>query len=95
MTDKQKLFLEISKQYEALKQEMKEKKEVMLSILQEIGVDSMFQDPETKAVYKIIVPTGTFISFDTIGYKRTALEKESSSGKLAKKEATEAGFLLK
>ena len=94
MTDAQRKFLEMSKSYEELKTEMKLLKPEMHSLLKEIGVNTYFQDSETMAVYKVEVPTGTFISFDEIGYKRTKLGEESSSGKLAKKEAQEQGFDL-
>ena len=94
MDDTQKRFLELSKRYEKLKEEMKLLKPEIHGLLKEIGVGTYFQDPVTMAVYKVEVPTGTFISFDEIGYKRTALAEESGSGKLAKKEASEKGFVL-
>ena len=92
LTDQQAKFLEMSKEYETLKAKMKEMKPVMHSLLKEIGLDTYFQDPVTSAVYKVEVPKGTFISFDEICYKRTKLGEESSSGKLAKKEAKDQGF---
>lgn len=100
MTDAQAKFLELSTKYEALKDEMKAMKPQIQELLTEIGVDTIFQDPTTKLVYKVEIPKGTFISFDPIGYKRTKKYEaihgveESSSGKLAKKEAQAAGFEL-
>lgn len=94
LTDAQQKFLELSKQYEQLKEQMRALKPKMHGLLEEIGVDSYFQDPATKLVYKVEVPSGIFVSFDTIGYKRTKKAEESSSGKLAKKEAQEKGYEL-
>lgn len=93
-TDAQNRFLELSKKYEKLKEEFKAIKTEMHEVLEEIGVGEYFQDPSTKLVYKVEVPQGTFISFDKIGYKRTKTAEEHGSGKLAKKEAQEAGFEL-
>lgn len=93
MNEKQQKFLELSKQYEALKEQMKEVKPQMQELMKEIGVGEMFQDPETKVVYRIDVPKGTYISFDPINYVRTKKETEKK-GSLAKKEATSAGFDL-
>ena len=93
-TDLQNKFIELASQYENIKKEMKEKKEQLQGLMREIGVGSMFQDPNSKLVYKIVVPSGTFITFDTIGYDRTKKEEERQ-GSLSKKEAEEAGFILK
>ena len=93
LTDAQGKFIELSKRYEALKEEMKELKPQMHEILQEIGIGGYFQDPETKLVYKVKKPTGTFISFDEIGYDRTK-KTEEKKGSLSKKEAQEAGYEL-
>lgn len=93
LTDAQGKFIELSKRYEALKEEMKQIKPQLHELLGEIGIDNMFQDPETKLVYKVIKPTGTFISFDEIGYNRTK-KAEEKKGTLSKKEAQEAGYEL-
>lgn len=93
MTDAQQKFLEISKRYETLKEEMKALKPTLQELMTEIGVDSIFQDPETMLVYKIEVPKGTFISFDPISYVRTKKVGEDK-GSLSKKDAEAAGFTL-
>ncbi len=93
MTDAQKKFLEISKRYEVLKEEMKALKPTLTDLMTEIGVDSMFQDPETMLVYQIQVPEGTFISFDKITYSRTKKTGETK-GSLSKSDAEAAGFVL-
>mgnify|MGYP001557962652 CR=1 FL=1 len=93
MTDAQQKFLEISKKYEALKEEMKGLKPLLQELMTEIKVGTFFQDPETMLVYKIVIPTGTFISFDPISYDRTKKEIETK-GSLSKKDAEAAGFVL-
>jgi len=93
MTDQENKFLELSKQYEALKTQMKELKPQLHGLMEEIGVNNYIQDPETMLVYKVVRPTGTFISFDQIGYDRTKTTEEKR-GSLSKKEAEEAGFTL-
>ena len=93
MTDAQKKFLEIAKRYEVLKEEMKALKPTLQDLMTEIGVGTMFQDPETMLVYKIEVPTGTFISFDPINYVRTKKTGETK-GSLSKSDAEAAGFTL-
>jgi predicted transcriptional regulator len=93
MTDAQQKFLEISKRYETLKEEMKALKPTLLELMTDIGVDTMFQDSDTDLVYKIVVPTGTFITFDTIAYNRTKKVGEDK-GSLSKKDAEAAGFTL-
>jgi hypothetical protein len=93
MTDAQQKFLEISKRYETLKEEMKALKPTLQELMTEIGVGTMFQDAETGLVYRIEVPTGTFISFDPISYSRTKKVGEDK-GSLSKKDAEAAGFTL-
>ena len=93
MTDAQQKFLELSKRYEALKEEMKTLKPTLQELMTEIGIGTMFQDSDTMLVYKIVVPTGTYISFDTISYDRTKKETEAK-GSLSKKDAEAAGFTL-
>ena len=94
MNDTQQKFLELSKQYEALKNQMKELKPQLQALMLELGEGSHFQDPATLAVYKIIKPTGTFISFDPISYERTKFADEKK-GSLSMKKAEELGYSLK
>ena len=85
--------LELIKKFEELKAQYKETKEELNQHLMQLGVGKMFQDPSTKLVYKIVIPTGTFVSFCSIGYNRTKKEDEKQ-GTLSKKEALSAGFEL-
>jgi len=87
-------FLALAKTYESLKKQMKELRSQLDAAAGDLGVDEMFQDPDTGAVYKIVEPTGTFIEFRKIDYKRTALEGERGGTVLSKSEAEEAGFKL-
>lgn len=88
-------FVQLAKELEKLDAERSAKRDELEATMKELGLDTYAQDPETLAVYKIIKPTGTFISFREIDYKRTALEGERGGTVLAKKEAEEAGFQLK
>jgi hypothetical protein len=94
MTDAQQKFLEISKRYETLKEEMAALKPTLQELMTEMGAGTHFQDPETSLVYKITVPTGTYISFDAISYVRTKKSGETK-GSLAKTEAVELGYEIK
>jgi hypothetical protein len=53
-------FLELSKKVEQLKSELKQVNEALNSEMEIIGLGTHFQDPETKLVYEIARPTGTF-----------------------------------
>jgi len=90
-------FLELAKKFEKLQEEMNKTREDLEGEMINIGLEKYIQDPDTLAVYKIIVPTGTFVSFRQIDYKRTNLDGEKGGGPsvLAKKEAEEKGFILK
>lgn len=87
-------FLEISKRYETLKEEMAALKPTLQELMLEMGSGTHFQDHDTGLVYKIIIPTGTFISFDPISYVRTKKVGETK-GSLAKAEAIELGYDIK
>jgi hypothetical protein len=95
LTESQKSLIKLVTKREDAYEKMKKLNERIDELMSEIGVDKMFQDPETKVVYKIVVPTGRFVEFKTIDYKRTNKIGENRGGTaLSKKEATEAGFKL-
>lgn len=94
MTEQQQKLLTLAKQNEELRKTSKELDEEIATLLTEIGLGTMFQDPETGAVYKVVKPKGTFTAFRDIGYDRTVLPGEER-GTLSKKEAEAAGFVLK
>jgi|GEM_PF-3011803 len=95
MTNEQQTFLTLAKDLEAKQKETNTVREHLEAAMQALGVGAMFQDPETSVVYKIEVPKGGFVYFKHIDYKRTALEGERGGTVLAKKEAEEAGFVLR
>jgi len=88
-------FVELAKQFEAKRKEVEAIAEEITAVMTELGVNTYAQDPETGAVYKIIKPDGTFVQYRDIYYKRTALDGERGGTVLSKKEAEEAGFVLK
>jgi hypothetical protein len=95
MNEKQAKFLELAKYFEELKDKVSEVGDQLNTAMKDLGVDTYVQDPETRLVYKIVKPNGTFVEYREIGYKRTAKEGERGGTVLAKKEAEEAGFDLK
>jgi hypothetical protein len=82
--------LELIKRYEQLKEEMKTVKEQMDVELQAIGVGQYFQDPETKIAYRVAVPSGKYVFFDTVIFERTRKTGEKS-GSMSLKDAKEHG----
>jgi len=94
MNDTQKKFIELAKQFEALKEQLKTVGEQLDRTMYELGTGTYLQDEVNGAVYKVVVPEGTFVSFRMIGYERTAFEGEKR-GTLSKKEAEEQGFILR
>lgn len=90
MNDTQAKLVQLVSQLEDLKGQMKNVNLQMEEVLGQLGVDSMFQDPEG-TVYKVVVPTGTFISFKKIDYARTR-RGEEKTGSLSLKDARDAGY---
>jgi predicted metal-dependent phosphotriesterase family hydrolase len=86
-------LIELSKQYEAGKEAMKILKQKMLAVMTQIGVGNHFQDPADNTVFQIVKPTGTFISFDDLGYERTKRTGEVK-GSMSMKKAQELGYTL-
>lgn len=87
-------FLKLAKYQEELKEKMDEIRKELNVAMEELGIGTTFQDPETLAVYRIVKPSGTFIYYRDVDYVRTALEGERA-GTLSKKEAESIGFVLK
>ena len=90
-------FLELAKKSEKLLDEYKKNQAELEAEMISIGLEKYIQDPETMAVYKIHVPSGTFMPYKQIDYKRTNVGDEKAGGPsvLSKKEAEEQGFSLK
>ena len=87
-------FLEAVKMVEGLKDALEVAYQQLNTAMTDLGVDAYVQDPETKLVYKIVKPKGTFTYYRDIDYVRTAKEGERA-GTLSKKEAEEKGYSLK
>ena len=90
MTPTQAKFVELEKKKEAVKKYYEELTEATKALAEELGVGGFFQDPEG-TVYKVVVPEGTFVKFQTIGYNRTRRAGEKR-GDLSLTEARSAGF---
>lgn len=97
MDAKQGKFLELARYYEELKEKLSEVSEQLTVAMKDLGFDTYVQDPESHVVYKIVKPTGTFVEYKEVSFKRTLKEGEKGGGAtvLAKKEAEEQGFNLK
>lgn len=93
MTENYSKFLELAKEYELLKDRLELIRQELTVSLSQLELNSYFQDPVSKVVYKVVKPKGTFISYKDVDYHRTALEGERQ-GSLSKKEAQEQGFIL-
>lgn len=91
MNEKQVKFLELAKFLEDLDTKRKETEAQLEVLMKELGEGSIFQDPETKVVYMVTKPRGTFVPYKDVDYVRTALEGERA-GTLSKKAAAEKGF---
>jgi hypothetical protein len=93
VTENQIKFLELAREYELVKDRLDLVREELNSVLSKLELNSYFQDPTTKAVYKVVKPKGTFVSYKDVDYHRTALEGERQ-GSLSKKEAQEQNFTM-
>jgi hypothetical protein len=93
MESKEMMFIRLAKEIEAEQKLINAKRDLLTTVMQEIGVGQYVQDASTSTVYKMVKPTGTFMYFRDIDYTRTALEGERA-GTLSKKEAEEAGFAV-
>ena len=95
LTKEQQKFIKLAKKREDLYEISKKLGDAIEEAMNDIGVGEMFQDPETKVVYKLVTPEGSFVSYKKIDYKRTnKIGENRGSSALAKKDATEAGFEL-
>jgi len=93
--DNQSLLFQWASEIEDLKAQLKHKQGQLEEVLFKLGVNTYHQDPISGVVYKIEVPSGTFVSFSKIGWKRTALPGEKGGTVLAKSEAELMGFTLR
>lgn len=94
MNDTQQRLVELADQKEAIVEQLKKIDAELAVEATALGVNEIFQNPETGVVYKTIVPAGTYVTFKEIDYVRTRKEGETR-GSLSMKEAEAAGFSVK
>lgn len=91
MNEKHNNFIELTKKYEKLHEELKEINKLLLLEMKELGENSYLQDPNTLVVYKIVKPNGHYVFYKELDYERTIM-KDEKRGSLSKKEAESKGF---
>ena len=92
LTEAQAKFVELEKQKEKVKQYFNDLEAAAEELVNEHGVDFMFQDPEG-TVYKLVIPTGRFVNYPRYGYQRTR-RLDEKRGDLSLKDAEKAGFMI-
>lgn len=92
MTQAQQRLIELDRKKEEIKKFYEELSQALIDVKNEIGINGYFQDDEG-LVYKILVPEGKFVKFESLSYVRTKRPKEQR-GDLSMKEAEAAGFTL-
>lgn len=93
LTEQQQKFLELVKQIESLQEQIKPLSEELDTVLSQLTVGELFQDPETKLVYRAAKQDGVWVKYKPLIYQRTRKIGESK-GSISVKEAKEAGFIL-
>jgi hypothetical protein len=88
-------FIELALQEERLQEQLNQVRSELKQVMTELKEGTYIQDEATLTVYKIVKPQGRFVYYSDLDYKRTALEGEKGGNVLSKKEAQEAGFVLK
>lgn len=86
-------FIMLAKKREELVKQLKQLNQELASIMRDLPLGEMFQDPADGVVYQIVVPAGTFVEYKSVDYIRTRREGETK-GTLSMKEAQAAGFVL-
>jgi hypothetical protein len=86
-------FIMLARKREELAKQIKQLNVELASIMRDLPLGEMFQDPADGIVYQIIAPSGTFVEYKNVDYIRTRREGETK-GTLSMKEAQAAGFVL-
>ena len=93
MTDNQSKLIQLSKQYEILREQMKEVSEGLneatAAIAQESGIGTFFQDTDG-TVFRVAKATGTYIAYKDLIYERTRRHPKEKPG-ISLKDARDAG----
>jgi len=87
-TTHQVLAINLIQKIEALKEQLKPLQKELDATIKDIPTNEMFQDPETKLVYRIVPQTGIYVEFKPLIYQRTRKEGEAK-GTISQKEAEE------
>ena len=82
------LAIGLIQQIEMLKEQLKPLQKELDETIKEIPINEMFQDDETKIIYRIVPQTGTFVEFKPLIYQRTKKEGEAK-GTISQKDAEE------
>jgi hypothetical protein len=89
--DTKNTFFQLAKQYEEQLEALKSTKEQLQSIMKDLGEGTYLQDPGDMTVYNIVVPKGTYVTYNPIDYIRTRKLNEDR-GDLSLTKAEENGF---
>lgn len=92
LTDAQQRLIQLDLRKKEIDSFYEELEKALADVAAEIGVNSYFQASDG-TVFKVVKPTGTFVSFRDLGYNRTKREGEDR-GTLSVKEAQAAGFKI-
>lgn len=88
-------WLDSERQYaELIKPFYEQRSELLATMRKTMPLGTHWQDPQTGLVFETVEPDVKAVTMEHYGIKRTALEGESSSGKLSKKRAVELGYTL-
>jgi hypothetical protein len=88
-TAQQQKAIGLIQQIEALREQLKPlQKEFDETVKEGISLNDMFQDEETKIIYRIVPKTGTFVEFKPLEYQRTRKPGETK-GTISQKDADE------
>ena len=96
-TASQRKLIQLSKQYETLKEAMKsisnELNEATLAVARETGIGVFFQDVDG-TVFRVAKATGTYVAYKELTYERTRRNPQEKPG-ISLKDARDAGYDVK
>ncbi len=95
LSDAQKKLIKLDKAFPEIKRYFETLEATIAEVAAEIGVGTMFQDPEDGTVFQIVKPEGTFTKFKQLDFNRTRRGYLGEDrAELSLKKAEEAGFQL-
>lgn len=97
MSNSTKKLIELSKQYEAIKEKrqaiLDELEIVYKQVVEEVGLGTMFQDDDG-TVFRVVKPSGVYIPYHEYKYERTRRHAGEKPG-ITLKDARENGYDVK